>query len=718
MVTVVPRFITLYYNIMKPINHPRQSAINIFVVCVITVVYLDASYCAEEIETLETVEVSETSTYEQDLTNGQPTTVLKGDNLTKKLSDTLGATLGQESGVSNASFGPGVGQPVVRGQGGPRVQILQDGLSILDASQSSGDHANAIEPMLAERIEVLKGPATLLYGGTAIGGAVNVTDNRVPMSVPTHGLTGAFSTRYSSVDNESSSVLKFDSGKDNLALHLDGFYRQNGNVSIPGYAIDQNAYMQESGGVPPSVNTYGYLGNTAGNAIGGTVGASYVDNWGYAGMSYNNRNDYYGIPPDGSSGGPQVNIFQTMNRSTWKNEIISPFELFSKLTFRLAYNAYQHVELENQVTNTTFSNNGVDSRLELEHDPIGELTGTLGFQTQNNYFNVVSAPGTLPSGAPALSPYSYIQNYALFDVEKWVHDSVTYQAGVRVEEQSISPQGEASRNFIPVSASVSALWQFEKEQNLRLAFSRSQRAPQVQELYFNGFHDATNSIEQGNANLNMETSYNLDLGYELKTDWMKTEISLFQNWFNNYIYRYNTGILANQDVYPYNQSCNPGNTNCALAPVYLYKQQNATFRGFEANVSFPLLASDHGNVDMELFGDYTRGQFLAGGNVPRMPPLRYGTQLGYKLDAFDTNIRVTRANAQNYAGDNDTTTPGYVLMNLTSQYRFTSSPGIEVLVFAKANNLLNETVRNSVSFLRVIAPQPGRGGELGIQINY
>ena len=135
-------------------------------------------------------------------------------------------------------------------------------------------------------------------------------------------------------------------------------------------------------------------------------------------------------------------------------------------------------------------------------------------------------------------------------------------------------------------------------------------------------------------------------------------------------------------------------------------------------MSFPLVASDHGNVDMDVFGDYTRGQFVAGGNVPRMPPLRYGTQLGYKLDAFDTNIRVTRANAQNYAGENDTTTPGYVLMNLTSQYRFTPSPGIEVLVFAKANNLLNETIRNSVSFLRVIAPQPGRGGELGIQINY
>ena len=666
---------------------------------------------------LEEVQVEATVEKPNALDVGQPKLVLKGDTLSQKITDTLGATLEQEQGLNNASFGPGVGQPVVRGQMGPRVQVLQDGLNILDASQFSGDHANAIEPLLAEELEILKGPASLLYGGTAIGGAVNVIDRRVPASIPKSGLEGAFSTRYNSVSDETASALKLDAGGDHLALHLDGFYRQNGNLSIPGFAINDAAYQQMSGGALPQANTRGYLANTAGNAIGGTAGFSWVDDWGYSGASYNNRNDYYGIPPDGTAGAPRVNIAQNTSRATSKTEWIKPGNLFEKASLRFAWNDYTHYELLDQAVQATYTNKGYDSRFELEQLPWGSLTGKMGFQTQNNDFNVVAAPGTLPAGAPSLAPLTTIQDYALFAVERFDHEVFATEAGVRIETNLLTPQNGAypSRSFLPISASLSELWHVDKHNDLRLTLTHSQRAPQVQELYFKGFHDATNSIELGSNQLGMETSYNMDLGYVLDTEYGKLDVSLFQNWFNNYIYLFDTGRLADPDLYPYNQ-CPPGANNCV--PVYQYAQQNAVFRGYEVNYRLPLYSDPvQGKLALDLFSDYTRGQFTAGGNVPRMPPLRYGFQLNYDLDRWAFNSRLTRANAQNYAGANQTDTPGYILWNVSTQYHL-EVKGYDVLLFARGNNLLDQTIRSSVSYLRVFAPQAGRGGEIGVQISF
>jgi iron complex outermembrane recepter protein len=671
-----------------------------------------------EPEVLEDIQVEANAPPLDRLPLGQPRVLLKGDALTQKTMDTLGATLEQEQGLNNASFGPGVGQPVVRGQGGPRVQVMQDGLNLMDASQFSGDHANAIEPLLAEEIEVLKGPSTLLYGGTAIGGAVNVIDRRVPYVMPSAPFTGAFSTRYNSVSNETASVMKVDAGQDHVALHLDGFYRQNGNLQIPGYAINDAAYAQMNGGALPQINTFGYVGNTQGNAIGGTVGLSWVDDWGYSGASYNNRNDYYGVPLDGSSGSPKVAIAQNVSRSTFKTEWLSPLDLFSKATLRFAYNDYTHFELDNQVLNTTFTNQGYDSRIEIDQMPIGAWSGKFGLQTQNNMFNVIAAPGTMPAGAPLLAPLTAIQNYGLFTLQRWNHDAFTTEAGFRVEMDALTPAaGEApSRSYLPVSASLAERWQINEKNELKLAFSRSQRSPQVQELYFDGYHDATNSIEIGNSGLGMETSYNLDLGYALKSDYGNLDLSVFQNWFQNYIYLYDTGLNADPNLYPYDQ-CPSSSSGCVS--VYRYAQQNAVFRGYEANYKVPIQQDwVPGGVILELFSDFTRGQFTQGaGNVPRMPPLRYGFQLNYEIERWGFTNRLTRADPQNDPGVNQTATPGYMLWNVSGQYHLTVE-GHDVMLFARGNNLLDQTIRSSVSYLRVYAPQAGRGGEIGIQITF
>jgi iron complex outermembrane recepter protein len=677
-----------------------------------------SAWAEEEIQTLEEVQVEAVPNKSHDLDAGQPTVVLKGDVLTQKNADTLGATLEQEQGLNNASFGPGVGQPVVRGLGGPRVQMLQDGLNTLDASQFSGDHANAVEPLLAEEIEVFKGPTSLLYGGTAIGGAVNVIDRRVPSSLPSAPLTGAFGTRYNSVLDETSSVMKVDTGQDHVALHLDGFYRQNGNMTIPGNAINDAAYAQMNGGALPQVNTRGYLGNSAGNAIGGTVGLSWVDDWGYSGASYNNRNDYYGIPPDGSKGSPKVNIAQNVSRADFKTEWLNPSDLFNKASLRFAYSDYTHYELDDGAVAATFTNQGYEGRMEIEQKAIGPLGGKFGIQTQNNQFNVVAGPGTLPVGAPPLAPLTNIQNYAGFMVERLDVDQFTTEAGVRVESSILTPQSgsDPARSYLPVSASISQFWHVDAANDLKLTLSRSQRAPQVQELYFDGYHDATNSVEIGNTNLQMETSYNIELGYALRSeDWGNLDFSLFQNQFNNYIYMYDTGSTADPNLFPYNQ-CPSQSSGCV--PVYQYAQQNAVFRGYEVNYHVPITQQMvPGRFAVDLFSDFTRGIFTQGGDVPRMPPLRYGLQLNYDIDHYSFNSRLTRANAQDYAGENQTTTPGYILWNVAAQYHLKVEDH-DVMLFARGNNLLDQTIRSSVSYLRVYAPQAGRGAEIGIQIQF
>ena len=666
---------------------------------------------------MEEVQIEAVPSKNNDPDVGQPTITLKQDVLTQKAADTLGATLEQEQGLNNASFGPGVGQPVIRGLGGPRVQMLQDGLNVLDASQLSGDHANAVEPLLADEIEVFKGPTALLYGGTAIGGAVNVIDKRVPSSLPSTPMSGSFGTRYNSVLNETSNILKVDTGKDHIALHLDGFYRQNNNMTIGGYAINDAAYAQMNGGSLPQVNTRGFLANTAGNAIGGTVGLSWVDDWGYSGASYNNRNDYYGIPPDGSTGAPKINIAQNTSRTDFKTEWLSPMDLFRKATFRFAYNNYTQTELEDGIANATYTNNGYESRVEIEQDPLESLSGRFGIQTQNNNFNVIAAPGSLPSGAPLLSPLTYIENYAGFMVERLDYDHFSTEAGIRLEANDLTPQVKsyASRSFLPISTSISQFWHADSNNDLKLTLSRSQRAPQVQELYFDGFHDATNNIEIGNTALNMETSYNVELGYSLKSEFGNLDLSLFQNWFNDYIFLNDTGVMADPNLYPYNQ-CPSQSDGCV--PVYRYTQENALFRGYEFNFHLPLnQAAIPGQVSVDLYSDFTRGQFRDGGNVPRMPPLRYGFQLNYDIERYNFTSRLTRAEAQNDAGENQTQTPGYILWNVSAQYHLKIEQQ-DILVFARGNNLLDQTIRSSVSFLRVYAPQAGRGGEIGIQINF
>lgn len=639
-------------------------------------------------------------------------TVLKGEALRLRVGPTLGETLKNEPGITSQSFGPGVGQPVIRGQGGPRVRVMSNGLGNGDVSQLSPDHANGIEPVLADRIEVLRGPSTLRYGSGTIGGIVNVIDNRIPEAAPDRPLSATGEQRYNSVSDEWTSNLKVEAGRDIFALHLDGFYRDRGNLHIGGPAIDENAARQSDAALQGVAlqNSYGVIANTDARAKGGTAGFSLVGEPGFAGASINTLGNDYGIPPDGL-GGPNVRINLKQSRYDLKGELKNPFAYAEALRGSFAYIDYTHTELEDGIAANLFTNKSYEGRFELAHSPLGPFEGVLGFQASSSDFGAAS-----PEAPQALVPNSRIGQYAAFAVESFTQGPGTYELGLRGESSSVSPESGPSRSYAPISAAGSGTWQLGEANILSLALTRSERAPQVQELFSHGVHDATHSYENGNPNLTTETSYNLDLGYRFKADWASAEVDVFHNWVHDYIYQQQTGGVYNDETGEFQAVCSsPG----ACFPVVQSRQADATFLGYEARLLFPLMENGWGITDLTLFSDFTRGRFVAGGDVPRMPPLRYGFQLDYAYGShWSATLRLTRGEKQNHPGANDTPTNGYVLLNLGVQYEAEPYGDTRLLVFARGNNLLDDNLRNSTSYLRNFAPEPGRGVEVGVRISY
>lgn len=638
-----------------------------------------------------------------------PVTVLTGDALHTKMGTTIGDTLKNELGVTNQSFGGGVGSPVIRGQSGPRVQVLQNSMSNNDASSLSPDHANGVEPILAERIEVLRGPSTLLYGNGAIGGIVNVIDNRIPEKVFDKVIGGAGEQRYDSATNETSSVVKVEGSKNGFSYHVDGFYRDQGNTHIGGRPIDGDAVRVNDPSYFAIENPEGVINNSNARSRGGSVGVSMVGAAGLVGASINQLEKNYGIPSDGRAEAP-VTIDLKQTKYDFKSQLNQPFAFAEQVKMKFGYTDYQHTELDGGQPAADFLNKTYVSRLELEQKAIGALTGTLGFQSTNSQFTVINADGSTP-----IVPKSNTDSYGLFAVESYKSGAVTYELGARGEWVTISPENVGSQTYLPISGSMSAVWDVTKQHQLSLAYTHSQRTPLIQELFNDGFHDATRTYELGNTNLGKEFSNNLDVGYHFNSDWMTAEVNLFHNWVSNYIYQQRADYLFNTDADDFTDACALGE---ACIPVEISQQAGATFKGYEAQLKFPLMANHYGLVDLSLFSDYTRGTFNKGGDVPRMPPLRYGVQLSYEKSDFSSNVRLTRGEAQTHAGTNETSTASYLLLNLGAQYHIASIKQADIMVFANATNLTNEHIRNATSYLRNFAPEAGRSGEVGIRVSY
>ena len=637
-----------------------------------------------------------------------PVNVITDAELQRKLRATLGQTLQEEVGVTYASFGPGVGQPVIRGQGAPRVMVLANNMPVADASSTSQDHANGIEPVLADRVEVLRGPSTLLFGSGAIGGVVNVIDSRIPKQVP-ESPEGAIEHRRASNADARVTAGRFETGTGSLAVHLDGFARENDEVEIPGTAdIDGEGDS-------------GAIANTDAEATAGTFGLSWVRDWGFVGGSVSRLENEYGIPggahghhheegeeEEGHSEEEEeaeedVRIDLEQTRYDLRADVSDPVPGVEALRVQAAYTDYQHKELEGGAVGTTFGNNTLDGRVEAVHD-IGGLHGAVGLQFSSRDFKAV--------GEEAFAPSSESDSWGVFLIEDIHAGDITWEVGARFGRDEHNPDGGTSRDFDTLSASVSGMWDIDDSQSLKFSLSRAQRAPAAEELFSDGVHIATASYEIGDPGLDEETSINLDMGWHYHADRFDLRVDAFVNTYKDYIFKRYSGEVFNPDLEMLESVCTADDAD-ECVDVLQWSADDADFRGIEFDLDVPLAAG----FSVQAFGDAVRGELDDGGNVPLMPPARLGAGLTWEEGPWHLGLRAYRAFEQDEPAERETRTDAYTSLSAHAEYRVERGPG-EWTLFLRGDNLLDEEIRNATSLLREMAPEAGISVEAGVRLEF
>jgi iron complex outermembrane receptor protein len=640
------------------------------------------------------------------LDSTRPIDVITGEQLDDQKEATLGETLQAELGVHSTYFGPGAGRPIIRGLGGSRVRITEDGVSSLDASALSPDHAVSAEPLLIDRIEILRGPANLLYGSTASAGVVNLIDNRIPEQ--RQEFSAQVELRGNSVADERAGVLRLDGGVGAFQFHIDGFKRDTNDYEIPGFALsaDKRAELDDE---ERDELRRGRLGNSAQEAEGGTLGFSFVGDWGFAGMSFKRFDTLYGIPaeleeeeeePGGEGeeedGGISIDLRQ--ERYDFRAGLNQPFRGIESLSLRLATNDYRHVELEGDEVGTTFDIDASEWRIEAEHSPFGRASGVFGIQYEDTDLVAV--------GAEAFIPPANTESLGLFLVEEFDFDPVLLSAGIRWQndevslDQGLSVDGIRKRDFDLLSLSAGAIWRFAPEWQASLNWQRSERAPTQEELFANGPHVATQAFEIGNPRLGKETSNNIDLGVHKHAGPLHFRADLFYNDIDDFVFLANTPDQEDG------------------LPVQLWSQADAEFWGLEAEASWRFAETAMGEFELRLFGDTVRADLEAGnGEVPRLSPTRLGTGLDWHRGNWRANVRYIRVLEADDVAEFETETDGYDMLSANLAYRFLIGTS-EVELFLKGANLFDQTQRVHTSFLKDFAPLPGLNVSGGIRASF
>ena len=613
-----------------------------------------------------------------DLDMAQPVTVLKGEDLRRKRESSIGDTLSRELGVASSSFGPGAGRPIIRGLDGPRVQVLENGISTLDLSTTSPDHAVTVESFNASQIEILRGPAVLLYGGGATGGVVNVVTGRIPSRL-FKSPTGDVEIRGNTATEERSGAFNAKgSAGQNFSWSVGGFKRKTGDYDTP----------------------VGRVRNSAVNSEGISIGGSFVGERGFLGGSVSRLENEYGVPsPEGS----KIDLKQT--RYDLSGELDRPLIGFEKLKVRMGYNDYKHNEIESTgEVATRFNNQAIDSRAELLHAPIAKWKGVIGVQVQNRNFSAL--------GTESIVPVTKSGSAGIFLLEERNWDRWRLEFGGRIEGATQDPQNNVnpSRTFGLFSGSVGSLWKFTDGYGLGLTGTRGQRAPTTEELYIHGAHRGTATYQTGSNDLSKETSSNIDLALRKTTGAVQWKVNVFNNQFNNYIFVHSADTNADgiADRSDSNGTFNPSGDFL----IQNFSQAGARFYGVEVETVFKLKPE---TLDLRLFTDYVRGKLDGGGNVPRATPPRFGLELNHRAGPWTANLSATRVMQQTRVAELETTTPGYTLLNIDMSYRVTKTKLNGIRIFLQGKNLLNEEMRLHNSFLKNFAPLPGRALVIGFR---
>jgi iron complex outermembrane receptor protein len=639
----------------------------------------------------------------------QPSAVLAGDALVRAQTSSIGETLADVLGVSSSYFGPIASRPVIRGQYGERVEVLSNGLSALDASALSEDHAVSLDSILADRVEVVRGPLTLLYGSGAAGGIVNIADSRIHEQPLDKLFSGAVSLGTDSAIGKKTGAFKLDAGTENVIFHVDYMDRSTDDIEIPGFAESQalrDAEEAEEPGGEEEEEAFGTVENTDSDTEAAGAALTLLGEAGFLGLSVSTYETNYGLPgahaheeeeplPGEAEEEEIIRIDLEQTRYDLHGELeTSGFIESTRLKF--AVNDYQHVELEGPEVGTLYDNQGIDSRLELKHRAIGKLEGAFGLQYKQIDFDAV--------GEEAFVPASETTQLGLFLWEEWaVADTLTLQGSARIERQEITSPGLPDYDDTAGGVAIGAIWSLGERYTLSGNLSATERHPNSTELYADGPHLAVQrfergSVTQGNGILKNEFSQNLDL--TLRADFSPVELAI-------------TGFINNIDDY------------IALLPteevedglqVFNYAQADAELYGFEAEGLVDFFENENSHAHVRLFADYTRGKLRnGGGDLPRIPPLRYGLSVHYRVGSFDASLSATRVEEQDNVAENELPTAAYTMVDAEVSWH-AANP--DLLLFLRGTNLGDEDARRHTSPLKDVLPLPGRSLVTGLRWNF
>lgn len=694
----------------------------------------------EHAKTLQAVEVTATPLPDTAESLAVPVEVLSGARLDEAKASSLGETVNKLPGVQSSYFGPGVGRPIVRGFDGARVQVLSDGLGSGDVSTVSADHAVSIEPFLADQIEVLKGPATLLYGSGAIGGAVNVVDGRIPETQPGAPLQGRAELRAGSVNDSRSGMLRLDASAGDVVFHFDGLSREAGDIDIPGFAESARHLAEE--GETPSPDEAGVLPNSALRTTSGALGASWIGSHGFFGAGASLFSTTYGVPGhehyedeghdddegdhDHEAHGEEghdhggVRIVMDQRRQEVRGGIDNA-GVFESIRAKLARTRYTHTELEGGAVGTVFDNDSLDGRIELVHEPLAGFKGALGVQWSQREFLAV--------GDEAFVPGSESRDAGVFWIGNRAFGDLGLQLGLRHDNNRIDVDDTVAigpdRDFDTTSASVSLEWKASDGLHFALGLDRAQRSPTAEELYSSGVHVATGSVELGKPDLDAETANRAELGVHWHAGRLTLGSSLYHVRYNDFIYLADTGIEEHD------------------GPVRAWTQDDARFNGLEAEMEWNFLDNASGNWNLRVFGDLVRAELAGagtrpldisvphgdhshdytvelarGGNLPRIAPARAGGELRWERNALRASVGAVRYMEQDRVAAHETATPGYTMVDAHAAWHLDRDYETVMEVFVDATNLLDEEARPHTSFLKDLAPLPGRGFAAGVRFYF
>ncbi|MDD7568871.1 MAG: TonB-dependent receptor [[Actinobacillus] rossii] len=693
----------------------KKNTITIVLLC-----FYSALSVAEEKATLEEIQV-ETQIPESNLlgTSVNVNNQLIDGNTFKQKSVTLGDALSSELGMHSNQYGGGASAPIIRGQEGKRIKILQNNSDILDMANMSPDHVVTVDTALSKQVEIIRGPTTLLYSSGNAAGVVNVIDNKIPTQLPKNGLEGNFGFRFNNNQNE-----KLTTGAitlemfPNIVLHLEGLSRDAGNYKTPSYQYGTYENKRAFNRRQINYQNLNYVPESWAKSKIGTVGLSWVQEKGYIGFSYTERQDKYGLPahnhiyegcsvriidesvkqrnpylfpyPELASdhhlfwANPGVNMADChahglfsfpyvdlkSQRYDLRGEIFEPFKGVDKLRFSASYTDYQHSEIEGNRAANLFKNQGITTRIEFAHRPIGNLTGIWGIQYLEQKNSALSPDDSATHthrhrGMQQLLNNNKMQNWSLFGLENYQWNNVNFEISTRLEKQKITknydhqkvreeftslgyidskrPETENAMDYYysltkphtktAYSFATGVHWDFKENHRVSLTLSHQERLPNAQELYAHGMHLATNSFEMGNKGLTKEKSNNLDLG-----------LSYQGNKFSYYL----SGFLYDFDNYTYLYTVNSGRGPASMKQdsdlkINRYMQAPARFYGIELNLGYQITSKHH----ISLFGDYVKG-YLKEHNIRISDKISYidnpaFTEALNKLRADNPNLKLWRA---------------------------------------------------------------------------